>query len=64
MSQHESEKLAGTLAMRAADIGIRAFMARITKAIKSKGITLAKILRIYAIVEKAVKDVESILAEK
>lgn len=58
------QAVADKLAKSGAELGIRAFANRIIKAIKSKGITLAKLLQIYTIVEKAVKDIEAVLAQK
>jgi hypothetical protein len=64
LTQAEGEKLTGRLAIVAAEAGVKAFVAKILKAIKSKGLTLGKVLQIYAIVEKAVKDIEVVLASK
>lgn len=63
MTEHQTA-LAGKLAIAAAETGIKAFVARIIKAIKAKGITLSKMLQIYGIVERAVKDIEVVLAQK
>lgn len=63
MTEHQTA-LAGKLAIAAAETGIKAFVARIIKAIKAKGITLSKMLQIYGIVERAVKDIEAVLAQK
>ena len=64
LTQAEGEKLTGRLAVVAAEAGIKAFVAKILKAIKSKGLTLGKVLQIYAVVEKAVKDIEAVIASK
>jgi hypothetical protein len=64
MTSAEQSTLAGKLAVAAAETGIKAFLAKISKAIKTKGITFEKVLRIYVVVNKAVKDVEAIIAEK
>ena len=64
MTSVEQSTLAGKLAVQAAESGIKAFLAKISKAIKTKGITFEKVLRIYTVVNKAVKDVEAIIAEK
>jgi len=64
MSQVEQEQLTGKLAIGQAYTNIKGFMARITKAFQAKGLTLAKILRMYTIAEKAVKDIEAVIAEK
>lgn len=61
---NEQTVLAGKLALSAAETGIKGFLAKIAKALKAKGITLEKVLRIYAIVAKALKEVEATLAEK
>lgn len=63
MTQQE-EKLAGTLAIAQAETKIKGFVSRIVKAIQAKNITLLKVLQIYAIIEKAVKDVEAVIATK
>ena len=64
LSQVEGVKLTGKLAIIAAEAGIKGFVSKIMKAIKSKNLTLGKALQIYAIVEKAVKDIEAVLASK
>lgn len=64
LTQAEGEKLTGKLAIVAAEAGIKGFIAKILKAIKQKGLTLGKVLQMYAIVEKAVKDIEAVLAQK
>lgn len=64
MTNIEQNALAGKLAIAAAESGIKGFLARISKAIKTKGITFEKVLRIYSVVNKAVKDVEAIITEK
>lgn len=64
MLAQEQEKLAGGLAVKAAEVGVKAFAGRIIKAIKAKDITLEKVLRIYVVVDKAVKDIEAIVNEK
>lgn len=58
------EQLTGKLAIQAAEIGVKGFMSKIVKAIQAKGITLGKVLQIYQIVEKAVNDIEAVLAAK
>lgn len=37
---------------------------RINDALKTKGITFAKMVRIYSVIETAVKDIEAIAKEK
>lgn len=60
----DQERLVGSLALKSAETGIKAFVSKIVKALQTKGITLAKVLQIYMIVEKAVKDIEAVLASK
>jgi hypothetical protein len=52
------------LATQAAETGIRSFVSRIIKAIKSKGLTVGKVMQIYSIAEKAVSDIEAIVKSK
>lgn len=64
LNQAEGDKLTGRLAIIAAEAGIKGFVSKILKTIKSKNLTLGKILQMYAIIEKAVKDIEAVLAQK
>lgn len=60
----QEAKLAGQLAIQAAEAGIGRFLAKLRAAFKAKNITLSKVLRMYEVVNRAVKEVEAILAEK
>lgn len=59
-----AEQLTNKLAFSAAESGIKTFAGRILRAIKSKGLTLGKVLQIFAIAEKAVADIEAVVKSK
>jgi len=59
-----TEKLAGKLALEAAEKGIKGFVSKILKLIKEKGLTLEKVLAIYVIVNDAYENIAEILADK
>lgn len=59
-----TEKLAGKLALEAAETGIKGFVSKILKLIKEKGLTLEKVLAIYVIVNDAYENIAEILADK
>jgi len=62
MATVSQEKLAGALAMQAAETGIKGFLAKVAKLIKEKGLTLKKVLAIYVIVEDAYRNIAEIIA--
>lgn len=64
LAQQDKEKMTGLLALAAIEAQIPKFFEKIKKILKDKKLTFDKVLRIYAIVQKAVKDVEAIVAEK
>lgn len=64
LNQAEGDKLTGKLAIIAAEAGIKSFVSKILKATKSKNLTLGKVLQMYAIIEKAYKDIEAVIAQK
>lgn len=64
LTQQEGDKLTGKLAMQAADAGIKSFVSKILKALKAKNLTFGKLLQVYAIVEKAYKDIQTVMDAK
>lgn len=64
LSQSELEKRSEALAIAGVNLGLPKFIKRVSDAFKAKGLTLAKIIRMYAVVEKAVADIEAIVKEK
>lgn len=58
------EQFKETKAQQAATKGLTDFIGKISKAIKAKNLNIGKLFRIYTVLEKAVKDVEAIVAEK
>ncbi len=64
LTASEQQKLTEQLAVTGAETGIKAFVSRIHAAIKGKKITVVKLLSIFMVLQKAVKDVEAIVAEK
>lgn len=64
MNVQQIEQKAGALATVGIFAGIPKFIKRINDALKTKGITVAKMVRMYAVIETAVKDIEAIAKEK
>jgi hypothetical protein len=64
MSSDEKSKLMGQLALEAASNGIPKLFDKVRKLMKDKKITLDKVLRIYAVVQAAMKAIEAIASEK
>lgn len=60
----EKEKLTGGLAIEAIEAGIPKLFDKVRKMLKDKKLTFDKILRMYAVVVRAVKDIEAIASEK
>jgi hypothetical protein len=64
MTTAELEKKSGELAIVGLNVGLPKLFDKIKKAMSMKGITFAKLIRIYAVVESAVKQIDAIVAEK
>lgn len=58
------EQKAGQLTVLGIFAGIPKFVKRINDALKTKNITIAKMIRIYSVVETAVKEIEAMVKEK
>ena len=64
MSIDSSSQLNEKLTRSGAEHGIKGFIARISKAFQGSHLTISKLLRMYAIVEDAVRQLETIAKEK
>lgn len=64
LTQTELEKKSGALAIQGITAGLSKFIKRITNAFKAKDLTLAKLVRMYSVIEKAVSEIEAIIKEK
>jgi hypothetical protein len=64
MNVQQIEQKAGQLATAGIFAGIPRLIKRVNDALKKKGITVAKMVRMYAVIEKAVEDIEAIAKEK
>lgn len=58
------EQKAGQLTIAGIFSNVPKFFKRINDALKTKGITIAKMIRIYSAIETAVKEIEAIVKEK
>lgn len=64
MNVQQIELKAGQLATYGIFGSVPKLVKRINDALKRKGITIGKMVRIYAVFEKAVEDIEAIAKEK
>ena len=64
MNVQQIEQKAGQLTIAGIFAGTPKLFKRITDALKAKGITVAEMFKMYAVIEQAVKDIEAIAKEK
>lgn len=64
MSNEAIQLEAGKLTIAGIQAQLPKMLKKLSDALKQKGLTVAKMVRIYTVIRKAVVEVEAILAEK
>lgn len=64
MNNVQVEHKTGQLIIAGITSGVPKLFKRINDALKAKGLTVVKLVRIYSVIETAVKEIEAIVKEK